>query len=53
MATAEMESIKKDLVEINTLVRERFNPVTQEIGLLREESDRLKKEVADIQRRER
>lgn len=53
MATAEMESIKKDLVEINTLVRERFNPVTQEIGLLREESDRLKKEVADIQRREK
>ena len=53
MATAEMEAIKKELQEINGFVRDRIDPVTQEVGLLKEESERLKAEVLKIQQNDR
>ena len=42
MATADIEGIKKDLVDINTFVRERFDPVTDEVDLLKSETERIK-----------
>ena len=53
MATTDMEAIRKDLAEINGFVRERIDPVSSEVGLLREEMDRLGREVADVQQRDR
>ena len=53
MASADIETIKKDLADINTLVRERFDPVTREVGLLKEETDRIRRDVSEIQQRER
>ena len=45
MSTADVEVIKKELVDVNSFVRERFDPVSNEVGLLREETERLKTEV--------
>ena len=53
MPTAEMEVIKKELNEINRFVRDRIDPVTKEVDLLREESERLKEEVLQIRQRDR
>ena len=40
MATTDVESIKQELAEINSFVRERFDPVAGEVGMLREETAR-------------
>ena len=53
MATTDVEKIRKELADINAFVRERFDPVTQDIGLLREETERLGREVVRLQGRER
>ena len=53
MSTTDVEAIKKELVDINTFVRERFDPVTAEVGLLREETERLGRETTKLQERER
>ena len=53
MASADIEAIKKDLTQINDFVRERIDPVSRDVGLLKEETDRLRREVLDIQRRDR
>ena len=53
MATKDVEAIKKELVDINSFVRERFDPVTREVGLLKEETERLRREIVQIQGRER
>ena len=53
MPTAEMEAIKKELNDINRFVRDRIDPVTKEVDLLREESERLKEEVLQIRQRDR
>ena len=51
--TTDIEGIKKDLAEINSFVRERFEPVSQEVGLLREETERIGKAVNAAAERER
>jgi len=51
--TMDIEGIKKDLAEINSFVRERFEPVSQEVGLLREETERIGKAVSAAAERER
>ena len=38
MTTTDIDAIKKDLADINSFVRERFEPVSREVGLLREET---------------
>ena len=53
MATAEVEAIKKDLADINAFVKERFDPVTRDVGLLKEETERLKQDIQRTQQRER
>ena len=53
MSTSDIEAIKKELVDISDFVRERFDPVTQDVGLLREETERLGHEVQRLQERER
>ena len=53
MATADIETIKKDLADINAFVRERFDPVSQEVDLLKDETERLRQEVSEVQQRER
>ena len=53
MTTADIEAIKKDLVEINTFVRERFDPVTGQVNLLTEETERLAQDITDIRQREK
>ncbi len=53
MAIEDTEGIRRDLAEINTFVRERLDPVTQRVGLLSEETERLKRDVSEIQRRDR
>ena len=53
MSTADVEVIKKELADVNSFVRERFDPVSNEVGLLREETERLKTEVVKLQERER
>lgn len=53
MAGAEVEAIKKDLADINAFVKERFDPVTRDVGLLKEETERIKQEVQRTQQRER
>ena len=53
MPTAEMEAIKKELNDINRFVRDRIDPVTKEVDLLREESERLNEEVLRIRQSDR
>ena len=53
MPNTDMETIKKDLEEINGFVRERIDPVSSQVGLLSEEVERLGREVVDIQQRDR
>ena len=53
MPSAEVEAIKKELVEINEFVRGRVAPVEKEVGLLREEADRIGREVSLLQEKER
>ena len=53
MSTTDAKTIKNGLAEINSFVRERFDPVSQNVALVQEETERLKNEVADLQRRER
>ena len=53
MPTTEMEAIKKELHDISGFVRDRIDPVTQDVDLLKEESERLKDEVLRIQQRDR
>ena len=53
MSTSDVDGIKKELGDINTFVRERLDPVTDEVGLLREETERLGREVLQLQERER
>ena len=45
MTTTDIEGIRKDLADINSFVRERFEPVSNEVGLLREETERIGKAV--------
>ena len=51
--TTDIEGIKKDLADINSFVRERFEPVSREVGLLREETERIGKAVNTAMERER
>ena len=51
--TSDIEGIKKDLADINSFVRERFEPVSNEVGLLREETERIGKAVNTAMERER
>ena len=51
--TADIEGIRKDLADINSFVRERFEPVSREVGLLREETERIGKAVNAAAERER
>lgn len=53
MATSDMDAIRKDLVDINTFVRERFEPVSREVGMLREETERIRQEINSASQRER
>lgn len=54
MTTAnDIEGIKKDLADINSFVRERFEPVNREVGLLREETERISRSVNAAMERER
>lgn len=53
MAVADMEAIKQGLADINTFVRERLDPLGQQVGLLKDETERLKREVVELQQRER
>lgn len=53
MATAEVEAIKKELADINAFVKERVDPVTRDVGLLKEETERIKLDVQRTQQRER
>ena len=53
MATGDIQTIKKELGDINRFVRERFDPVTEEVDLLKEETERLKRDIVDVQQRER
>lgn len=53
MTTTDIEGIKKDLADINSFVRERFEPVSREVGLLREETERIGKAVNAAAERER
>ena len=51
--TTDIEAIRKDLNEINSFVRDRFDPVSNEVELLREETERLGRSVSEIQERDR
>lgn len=51
--TGDIEGIKRELAEINSFVRERFEPVSEEVGLLREETERIGKAVNAAMERER
>ena len=53
MTTMDIEGIKRDLADINSFVRERFEPVSREVGLLREETERVGKAVNTAMERER
>ena len=53
MTTTDIEGIKKDLADINSFVRERFEPVNREVGLLREETERISRGVNAAMERER
>ena len=51
--TGDIEGIKRELAEINSFVRERFEPVSEEVGLLREETERISQSVNAAMERER
>ncbi len=51
--TADIEAIRKDLNEINSFVRDRLDPVSSEVDLLKEETERLGRSVSEIQERDR
>ena len=53
MTIAELETIKRELAEINSFVRERFDPVSSSVDLLREETERLERSVVELQQRDR
>ena len=53
MTTTDIKGIRKDLADINSFVRERFEPVSNEVGLLREETERIGKAVNSAMERER
>ena len=53
MTIAELETIKRELAEINSFVRERFDPVSSSVDLLREETERLERSVLELQQRDR
>ena len=53
MVKADVEQIVKDLAEINGFVKERIVPDSKELGVLKEETERLKTAVADLQSRDR
>ena len=53
MAKTDVEKIVKDLAEINGFVRERLGPEGKELGLMKEETERLKSAVTDLQSRDR
>ncbi len=53
MASTDVEAVKKELAEINEFVRGRVVPVEKEVGLLREEADRIGREVSLLQEKER
>lgn len=53
MTTTDMDAIRKNLVDINSFVRERFEPVSREVGVLREETDRIKQDLDAVTQRER
>ena len=53
MTTTDIEGIKKDLADINSFVQERFEPVSREVGLLREETERISWSVNAAVERER
>ena len=53
MTIIEIETIKRELGEINSFVRERFDPVSSSVDLLREETERLERSVLDLQQRDR
>ncbi len=53
MTIAEIETIKRELAEINSFVRERFDPVSSSVDLLREETERLERSVLELQQRDR
>ena len=51
--TADIEAIRKDLNEINSFVRDRLDPVSSEVELLKEETERIGRSVSEIQERDR
>ena len=53
MSTSDVDGIKKELADINTFVRERLDPVTDEVDVLREVTEKLGREVVQLQERER
>ena len=53
MTTTDIQGIRKDLADINSFVRERFEPVSGEVGLLREETERIARTVNSAVERER
>ena len=53
MTIVEIETIKRELAEINSFVRERFDPVSSSVDLLREETERLERSVLELQQRDR
>ncbi len=53
MTTTDIEGIKKDLVDINAFVRERFEPMSRDVGLLREETERIRESLNATTQRER
>ncbi len=53
MTIAEFDTIKRELAEINSFVRERFDPVSSSVDLLREETERLERSILELQQRDR
>ena len=53
MAKTDVQKIVKDLAEINGFVRERLGPEGKELGLLKEETEKLRNAVSDLQSRDR
>ena len=53
MANSDIDGIKQELAEINSFVRERMDPVVDEVTLLKEETERVGREVVKLQEKER
>ena len=51
--STDVEAIKEELAKINGFVREQIDPVTRDVGLLKEETERIGAQVVQIQERER